>query len=247
MKFRNKEVMDIILNNLEEIGRGSQGICYLNKKTNEVYKIFHQTIDCDPDEYINYTKGELLRFSDVKNKTFMWASDIIYLEDEIIGYITKYVKAKSLYKINPLKINLDKFINSIKQVKKDIKIISENGVRTYDLMYNILYGNKMYVTDFDEFSYSDKDPALLENINNKNFNYELYYFLVDGYFDEFINDYKILRKLYQDKEEDILIFINLLRRYLSEYIGKEINSLNEAKDSFNKRKLKNYTYQREYN
>ena len=36
MDFQNKEIMNIILNNLDIIGQGSQGICYHNKKTKEV-------------------------------------------------------------------------------------------------------------------------------------------------------------------------------------------------------------------
>lgn len=241
MEFKNKKVMQIILNNLSIIGQGSQGICYYNKK-DEVYKIFHQAFE--DDDFINYTKNELLRFSNVKNKTFLWAKDVIVLENEIIGYITDYVKAKSLFKIDPLKINLNKFMNDISEVEKDIKIISNNGIKTYDLMYNTLYGNSFYMTDFDEFSYSDLDSKILEDMNKRNFYYELYYFLIDGYFDEFIKQYKILNKMYEEKQEDILIFIELLKKYLSEYTGKEVNSLNEAKKCLNKVKQIDYVYQR---
>ena len=242
MEFKNKKVMQIILNNLSIIGQGSQGICYYNKK-DEVYKIFHQAFE--DDDFINYTKNELLRFSNVKNKTFLWAKDVIVLENEIIGYITDYVKAKSLFKIDPLKINLNKFMNDISEVEKDIKIISNNGIKTYDLMYNTLYGNSFYMTDFDEFSYSDLDSKILEDMNKRNFYYELYYFLIDGYFDEFIKQYKILNKMYEEKKDNILTFIELLRKYLSEYIGSNINSLNEAKKCLNKVKQINFVYQRD--
>ena len=236
MEFKNKKVMQIILNNLPIIGQGSQGICYYNKK-DEVYKIFHQAFE--DDDFINYTKNELLRFSNVKNKTFLWAKDVIVLENEIIGYITDYVKAKSLFKIDPLKMN------DISEVEKDIKIISNNGIKTYDLMYNTLYGNSFYMTDFDEFSYSDLDSKILEDMNKRNFYYELYYFLIDGYFDEFIKQYKILNKMYEEKKDNILTFIELLRKYLSEYIGSNINSLNEAKKCLNKVKQINFVYQRD--
>lgn len=245
MEFQNKEIMKIILNNLKSIGQGAQGICYHNEKTNEVYKIFHQALaNKNDDDFINYTKEELLRFSNIKNKTFMWAKDTINVEDEIVGYITNYIKAKSLYEINPLKINLNKFSSCINLARKDIKIISDSGVKTYDLMYNILYGNRFYVTDFDEFNYSDLDSKVLEETNKRNFDYELYYFLIEGYFDEFIKQHKILNKMYEEKQEDILIFIELLKKYLSEYIGKEVNSLNEAKKCLNKVKQIDYVYQR---
>lgn len=112
-------------------------------------------------------------------------------------------------------------------------------------MYNILYGSRFFVTDFDEFNYSNLETKKLEQINNRNFNYELYYFLIDGYFDEFINDYDNLKKLYQEKDDDILYFINLFRKYLSEYVGKEIITLNDAPKCLNKVK-KNMIYQRDY-
>lgn len=244
MEFQTKEIMEIILNNLEVIGQGSQGICYHNQKTNEVYKIFHQALDNNDDYFINYTKDELLRFSNIKNKTFLWAKDTIKIKDEIVGYITNYVKSNSLYKINPLKINLNTFSNRIMLAKKDIKIISERGVKTYDLMYNLLYGNKFYVTDFDEFSYSDKDSKALEETNNRNFDYEIYCFLIDNYLDEFISQYKILNKMYQEKDEDILLFIELLKKYLSEYVGREVKTLNDACKCLNKEKKKESLYQR---
>ena len=162
-----------------------------------------------------------------------------------MGYINSFVNAKPLYKINPLRINLKKFEKCIKNVQKDIKILSDNSILTYDIMYNILYGSRFFVTDFDEFNYSNLETKKLEQINNRNFNYELYYFLIDGYFDEFINDYDNLKKLYQEKDDDILYFINLFRKYLSEYVGKEIITLNDAPKCLNKVK-KNMIYQRDY-
>lgn len=243
MNFSNIDIMLLRLKDLKEIGLGSQGICYLNESTNEVYKIFHQAFDNDTEYKITYSKNDLMKFSHIINKTFIWSKDIISINDDIVGYINNFVKSKPLHKIDPLKINLDKFIKSIELAKRDINIISQNGVLTYDLMYNILYGNRFYVTDFDEFSYTDKDPKILEEKNNKNFNYELYYFLIDSYFDDFINEYRVLNKMYKD-QEDIISFIELLKKYLSEYVGYEIKKLNDASICLNKRKNKEYSYQR---
>ena len=245
MEFKSKEELLMFLKSLRMIGFGSQGTSYLNKKTGEVYKIFNQFIEDFMDDKIKYTKKELMKFSNIKNKTFLWALDTISVKDEIVGYINSFVNAKPLYKINPLRINLNKFEKCIKNVQEDINILSDNSVLTYDIMYNILYGSRFFVTDFDEFNYSNLETKKLEQINNRNFNYELYYFLIDGYFDEFINDYDNLKKLYQEKDDDILYFINLFRKYLSEYVGKEIITLNDAPKCLNKVK-KNMIYQRDY-
>ena len=43
--------------------------------------------------------------------------------------------------------------------------------------------------------------------------------------------------MYKDKSVDVVIFIELLRKYLSEYIGDEVSKLNDAKECMNKRKV----------
>ncbi len=244
MEFKNKEEMlNTIKNNMEFLDSGSQGMCYLDRNTNKVYKIFYSTID---DYDIKYSKEEILRFNNIKNNTFVWPIDSIQAADETVGYINNYCNCKALYKINPLRINLDKFYNAILKVKKDIKVLSNQGVLTYDLMYNIMYRQEFKIIDFMEFSYSNKDPQTLEKINNNNFNYELYYFLVESYFDDFINSYPILKNMYKNKDGDILDFINIFKKYLAEYLGYDIKILGSAKKCMNKTKQKDLIYQRLY-
>ena len=183
----------------------------------------------------------MLRFSNIKNKTFIWAKDVIIVNNEIVGYISNYVNAKSLYKINPLLINLNKFSNSISKAKKDIEIISNNGIKTFDVMYNILYGkNGFSIIDYDEYCYSNFDSKKLYNINCDNFNLEIMYFLIDNYFDEFISNYKDLKEMYKKSGVDINCFIDLFIKYLKEETGKEIVRLNDAKQCLNKKKKVKY-------
>ena len=239
MYFKNKKELLVKLKFFNEIGFGSQGTCYLDNNTNTVYKVFNQYLDEDieEDEIICYNKDDIMRFSNIKNNTFIFPKDIIIVDNEI----TPFVDAKPLYKINPLCINLDKFINNIKYAYKDIEIITSKNVITFDLLYNTLYGNKFYVTDTDEFGYNNN--ITFSNHNIINFNQELYLFLIDGYFNEFVGDYNILKKMYNNKDEDILLFLKLLRKYLSEYIGRDIKYLKSAKKCLNKNKIKN-KYQR---
>lgn len=227
MKFRSEEELQGFINNLQYLNMGSQGTCYLRNK--KVFKIFHRDLDDDEDYIIEHDKNEILRFSNIDNKTFIWPKDVIELNNEVIGYVSDYVDAKNLYKINPLNINLNRFIKNIKEAKKDIKIISNNGIVTYDMMYNTLYGRRFYCIDQDEYSFSEKDPKLIEQDNNNNFDIELYYFLIDNYFDNIIKNNKELSELYKYKKEDILVFIELLKKYLSELVGKDITALKDAK------------------
>ena len=104
-------------------------------------------------------------------------------------------------------------------------------------MYNILYKNKFNIIDTDEYTYKDIDPNILFEMNKQRFDYAIYNFLVDGYFNYFINSYPKLKNMYKDKNIDVVIFIEILRKYLSEYIGDEVNKLSDARECLNKRNL----------
>jgi len=247
LKFNNKEHLLSYLRMLgNEIGMGSQGLVYLDEQRRKVYKIFHQFFDdYDPDLYTSYDAKEIKKFSKVANQTFVWSEDVIYVNDEVVGSVSRYVKGKNLYMIDPLQINLNKFVNGIEVVKKDIKTISEHGVLTYDIMYNTLYNNgKFYIVDHEEYNYSDCNLTSLIEKNTDNFNLEIMFFLIDNYFDEFISSSKLLSSMYGEKGMDVVIFINELKKLLSEYIGEEMNYLKQAKTYLNKRQLENPNYER---
>jgi len=230
MNFKSREHLETFLDNLKIIGMGSQGVCYYNPYDNSVYKIFHQFFDEDDDiEYhVTYEEKEILRFSDVKNNTFVWPISVIRVKDEVVGYKTPYIKAKSLYQCNPMNVNLDSLFESILKARSDLDTISNHHILTYDMMYNVLYGNKFYIIDHDEYSYSDKDSLWIRKNNYENFDMEIYYFLVDGLFQDFVDSNKLLRELYKDKKDDVLIFLNQLRYSLSEMVDKEITTLQDA-------------------
>lgn len=234
MEFKNKKMLLTFLNNnCYELDRGSQGIAYYNMEDDNVIKIFYEFFD---DEKVDEYEGkQILAFSNISNDTFIWADDIICVAGNLVGYKTPYIRAKSLYKQDPLNINLDHFINDLKRAKSDIELISKNNVLTFDIMYNTLYGKKISIIDHVDYSLSDMDYKLLYQHNINNFVLEIYFFLVDGYFDEFVNDYKDLKELYNSKQEDILIFLKLFRQYLSEYIGKRIITLKDAQQCLNKK------------
>ena len=234
MKFKSKR--DLLLKTivLKEIGEGSQGICYLDKNNKLIYKIYHEFFnECMSD----YNYNNIMQFSNIKNNTYIFPKDVIEVDDKVVGYIEPYVNSKDLSSINPLKISLDKLITNINNARIDIERISEYGIQTYDVMYNILYKNKFNVIDSDEYVIKDIDPSILIERNNNNFDYAIYNFLIDNYFEEFVNSYRELRGMYKDKCVDVVIFIELLRKYLSEYIGDEVNKLSDAKECMNKRRV----------
>lgn len=245
MVFKRKEDLMLYLNKLTYIGFGSQAVVYLDKKSGNVLKIFHSFLEEDDEYLYRGTSLDLLRFSHIKNNSFIWPNSVIMVDNEVVGYTRKYINSKPLCEINPLNISLDRFSNFITDIQNDIEIISESGIKTYDMMYNVLYGNNGFkVIDHEEYAFSDKSIDKLIRVNNDSLNYEIMYFLVDCYFNDFIDSYKILKDMYNKPGIDILEFIKLFRNYLSEYVGNDIKRLRDAKVCINKNKNRVKKYER---
>lgn len=239
MVVKDKEEFLIYLNSLRFLGLGSEGIAYYDIRKKFVLKIYH---DCFSDEFKEckyITKDEVLRFSEIINKTFIFPQEEIIYDDYVIGYITSYQKGKTIDEINPLRINFQDFINSAIKVDDDIKILSENNILTFDVLYNTMYGGKkISVIDPTEYCFSRYSHEKLLDINRKNFNTGIILFLIDSYFDEFVSNNKELSELYRDKKQNIKYFLTSFKKYLSEYVGTDITKLQEAKKAMNKEKHK---------
>ena len=224
VSFNNKNNFDLYLKRLFFLGMGSQGICYLDKKNKIVYKIFHGYFD-DEDE--GYTADDILKFSGIRNNTFIWPSDVVYANGRIIGYTMPYVSSVNLCNTDLLSTNLNLLEKAIDKSYCDIEILTKNNVCLYDVMYNILYSNgKINVIDSMEYNFGN--ASLKENMAA--FDAEIKYFLVDNYFDEFVNNDILLREMYHDKKNvTSLEFLRMFRNKLSEYIGTDIDKLEKAK------------------
>lgn len=236
MEFLSREHFDTYLRGLEYLGQGSQGVCYLNTRNNTVYKVFNDYFD---EEDAGYTKDFLLRFSNIKNSTFIWPNNVIKVSGTIVGYTMPYRRAMNLCNINPLLVNLDKLEEATVKTEKDVKILTDNGIRLYDVRYNILYTNgKMYV--IDTLDYGNRKVSYEEN--RMAIDDELMLFLVDNYFDDFIANDKLLNAMYREFEVRGVDFLKAFRNKLSEYAGKYITNLNEVKHLV--RKNNSHIYQR---
>lgn len=223
MKITNNDNFLNYLSSLRFLGVGSQGACYYDSKTNQVLKVFHIYFDNDYDYGIF---EDLTQFSNITNSTFIWPIETIEYKSFVIGYTMKFVKSKSLYEINPLYVNLNSFANAINKSYKDIELLTNNDIKIYDIMYNILY-SKGKINVIDTMEYSKRNVTLKEN--SEGFNLELKYFLVDNLFNNFVNSNSFLRDLYDSKDANALELLNELKRKLSEYVGFEITMLNEVR------------------
>ena len=223
MKFINREQLNTYLKGLVYLGQGNQGVCYLKVSGSIVLKIFHSF---DDEEDILYSEEEILRFSHIKNKTFIWPSDVIWVGNRVVGYCMPYKKAYNLFDIDPLKIRLDSFDKGIKIAEEDIRLLTDNGVGIYDMKYNTLYrSGRIYVIDtLDYGSYGSSYED-----NRRAFDEEVKQFLVDNYFDSFVNSDKVLREMYNDTSFSGREFLYYFRKKISEYVGEDITTLNKGK------------------
>ena len=172
---------------------------------------------------------------------------MIMVGDIVVGYIYDYVIGRELCSINPLNISLDKFDKNLEIVSRYIKIISDFGVRTYDVMYNILYGNRGFsVIDSLEYVFSFENSEELYRVNAKNFNYGIKLFLAYDYFDKFIEGYPLLSEMYSSYDASSVEFLRELRYRLSEDVGYEIKKLGDAKECVAYTRRKDLKYIRSY-
>ena len=229
MIFHTISEVDNFIHSLIYLGQGSQGVCYKDRESKVVYKFYHSYFDRDFEGV--WRKEEILRFRNISSSTFVFPTDVIMLNNQVIGDVTPYKKAKNLCQFNPLNVNLDHFIKLIRLAVKDIESLSQCGVQVYDVMYNILMGYRMYIIDTLEYSMSDKGYEELLRSNLYGFNLEIMYFLVDGLFLDVISSHSKLKDMYQSKGKDgsIIDFIIEFRSYLEKLLGKDIVYLRDAK------------------
>lgn len=108
MVFKSiKELNYYIKVNCVFISFGSKGTTYYDKTSNRVIKIFDMTLSDSDYEYFEYSDLDFLRFKNAINSTYLFPIDIICLEDRVVEYITEMAKGSSLFRINPLSVNLD--------------------------------------------------------------------------------------------------------------------------------------------
>lgn len=240
MVFKDRNEFNRYINKLFYLGEGSQGKCYLDKDNNLVYKIFFDYYFDDDD--CGYREEDIIKFSGIKNSTFIWPREVIFVGGLVVGYIMLYCNANNLYKIDPLNVNLKGLEGMIDSVYRDIDILTKNEVCLYDVRYNVLYNSKkIYIIDTLEYGYRKIDTI----DNREQFDKEIMLFLVDSYFDDFVNSNKILKGMYMEYGVSSLDFLRVFRNSLSEYLDRDIVRLRDAKKLIKRRN--NFIYIREEN
>ena len=234
MEFRNREELNAFLDTLKYIGKGIQGQSLLDEKTNQVYKIFSEeeleNAGYAGDVGYRYTYDGIMRFSHIKNDTFVWPSDVIMTEGLVAGYTHSYFNGENFCDFNdPFGVNLDNLSYAVYKANEDIKLLSKKKVEINDLMYNLMFDGKT-IKVVDTFEFCKGNVTYSKNVED--FNDEIKMFLVNDYFENIVLNDKRLRKIYYDNTS-ALTFLREFKEYLEKIKKQEIKYLGQARDLVN--------------
>ncbi len=210
-------------NSLEKLGSLSEGEC---RRFNRVLaiKIFHEKSD-KSSEYI-------LKFKDLQTKVYIFAKKVVYIDNILSGYISRYFNGINLSFIDRKKIVFDELINACYEVYNENLYLSKQGIETIDIPFNILYKKGHFgIVDTCDYNYTDKESQILYNETCKIFNNTILDFLINSTFYEFVKSSKELRNEYNEilNSTDITPYLILLKKKLSEYFGFRVKSIGNAK------------------
>lgn len=162
MEFRNREELNDFLNTLKYIGEGIQWQSLLDKKTNQVYKIFSGE-KLEGADY-GYTCNDVMGLSHIKNDIFIWPNDVIMIDDLVAGYTHSYFEGDNFCDFNdPFGVNLDNLSYAVARANEDIKLLSRRKAEINDLLYNLMFDGKR-IKAVDTFEFRKGDITYLENV-----------------------------------------------------------------------------------
>lgn len=146
----------------KKLGYGREGACYKIKNMSyKFYNSLYRSIYSDDE-----SQSKLLRFRDkiVDNLYFIRA--LIFYGDKLMGSVTEYASGDSCGKLWLYKRNLDKLINALSILKKNVYQLSELGIciKDHDLS-NVLYdGNVFSLIDVGDYYYSNDVIYMGDNV-----------------------------------------------------------------------------------
>lgn len=112
--YYTQEEFNKLWNSLKYLGAAAEGTCKrLNNR--EVIKYLN-----GPEDR-GLTKEDILRFKNIKVKTYLFGYKVFFIDNILSGYITRYSAGKNLIEIDRDKIVFDKIISGSSIVEEDTK------------------------------------------------------------------------------------------------------------------------------
>lgn len=202
-----------------QIGEGAEGKCYLSDLDGYVYKVI-TNVDNTGKRIGSYDASKIITTQDIKLSHYILPDELYVIDNEVIGYRTKYIKEKNIFEeYNPKEIikqlsNLKEqiLINAYHEIREETDILSKAQIEIYDLTYNLLFtGQKYYGIDTCGYERTEENiltynREYLDDAIRENFCTMLY--KTQQYSDESISelDYK------EDMEEYSKGLIKLIKK-----------------------------------
>lgn len=182
-----EEFFNKIIANYKPLGWGAEGTAY--QMGSNVIKILNG--------YDNrkHSKDEYLQFSDIKSKYFYFTKKVYLCDGQVISVVGNTCPGKNLLQIDPLKININKFIKNYTDLKEEAINLTNKNIFFFDVQFNCMYSpNKMGIIDTSDFAFTDRNPNQLL-IDNLSIIQTCYLdFIIKGYFEYFIEHTPLLKK-----------------------------------------------------
>lgn len=225
MHFQSEEHLNCFIKNLQFIGLGSEGSCYrLDKGT--VFKHL-----CGPC-YQQREKEEILQFKDINIPNYVFAQNIVYLKEEIIGVLMQYINGENLETHNLYKVRIINLIKAFDDLIEATRKLSNLGIGVFDVCsVNVIYNKtRLYLIDTMDYSRVDIDSEKLFKENMSRITWNIHNTIFPFSIIKFISSIPELKDFKQDKEllSNPSYFFKILLKELNEYIGYEVKTLEEA-------------------
>lgn len=231
----------------KKLGYGREGTCY--KKWNKSYKLYnslYREIYSDLDK-----QRDLIKFKELIVDNVYFVRALIFYKDKLMGSISEYASGDSCGSLYLYRRNLDKIINALKVLKKNVYQLSELGICIMDHdLSNMLYDNCVFsLIDVGDYCYVDgviatddsgkmMDVDAIYRDNMKKISGLLFRSITGYYnmFDQFVFGY--LQKVnspYKDYLKDIDLMVNIddtiigIRNEIQECIGREITTFSSCR------------------
>ena len=225
MYFQSEEHLNFYIKNLQFIGLGSEGCCYKFDK-GTVFKHL-----CGPC-YQQRKKEDILQFKDVNIPNYVFVQNIVYLKKEIIGVLMRCINGKNIEIHNLYRVRIINLIKAFDDLIEATRKLSDLGIEVFDVCsVNVMYNKaRLYLIDTMDYSRVDIDSEKLFKENMSRIICNIHNAIFPFPIIKFISSNPELKNFKNDKEllSNPSYLLKILLKNLSEYIGCEVKTLEEA-------------------
>ena len=204
------------------IGVGTSAICFLMRDGN-VLKLYINTYLKKELFYKYDMKSHLKYLNEISNDSYIGPNEVLIKDNQVVGYIYSYIKAKTLNKISN-DINMKEILNAYQNLFDDTKEVSKNNFRIADLHNkNILYNSKFYIIDLDKGYQVDETNDNLFSKNICDINKNIIKSIFDLGFYEYMNfdDDKLEELYFKSLYDEPECFFELIEKLFSNCATKK--------------------------